>query len=806
MNEWMKKNQDKVMYGLAILAVILLLVMFSSRSNMSGEIDRLSTANSALEADLETKGRALGIERGKIEEVTRDLDAAKSGAAKLTSDLEKLTADNAELSGRNKSLEASLAEAKDEIDRLDFVALLRKKNVENLRNQTAGLKRAETESAAVIAALRRGAEAADARISKLEEAIDNLSGPVSTESTLPAVPDATGTIVLNLSDTSPLSALASGLLRVATELSELGGGFDWIAGLTSDLEMVEELASAISEMSILITPSDDPAVYMSFFVDEETFDDFVSARAGSMYGFEEWDDAPDEGTGWTAADGTLYILKLSGVQNATVLISNIEQGIEDMASAARGKSPSFEAERTTAGDNYYQIKFEDGVKAGDIIENFSFDSNVRDLMEMLADDPERVLWSVAECSWTREDNTLSFDSYSDLFMLNPELASTKRTTEGTADIFGDGDLAYFVSADLGFILRCMLLGASDPVGSLFGLAEDDIGPLFGESDIRKIVDSGALSIVCVADGSEISTAYLLLESKAPDVADKIFSLSYMMGGQHTEIPGWENAMIWPVPVPDFPDIVLAKKGGALLIGLGSDESFGKKLTAPDEYKPYLSRGNAACAIVSPRLLDVLINLAELAVSQSGEDMGGYDEYIYGALTALRDSFDLICASVSFTGKSGGKIILKEGGDLLGAYLKLLSMSALQSLVSADAAADTAEAAEIVNDLRNLKSACLLFYADNDRWPSEDDLDDLDIYMAEPILDSGRYEDVILGPEYLDEYGTARINIGVTLDDDEVTEGVRGKLETRARSVGLLNGEDSMEPYEMDSMTVFINMR
>ena len=176
MNEWIKKNQEKVIYGLAILAVILLIAMFSTKSSMSEEIDRLSKANSALESDSAAKDKTIGEEREKLEELTGNLDSAKTEAAKLSSEVAGLTAANAEFSDKIKSLEESLSEARIEIDRLEFVALLRQKNADNLKNEVDVLKRAEAGLEETITALRREAESADARVKELEDTVKSLGG------------------------------------------------------------------------------------------------------------------------------------------------------------------------------------------------------------------------------------------------------------------------------------------------------------------------------------------------------------------------------------------------------------------------------------------------------------------------------------------------------------------------------------------------------------------------------------------------------------------------------------------------------
>lgn len=191
MNEWIEKNNQKVIYGLAIIVVILLIAFFSTRSNFTQEVAKLGKTNSDLTAESEAKNKEIGEAKdqideltrnleeakGKIDELTRNSGEAKDQAEKLTVEIAQMTASNGELSGKATSLEASLLDAKVELDRLDMVALLRKTNIENLKNEVTVLKRAETESGEVIAELRREAEAANTRIGQLEKMVESLSDP-----------------------------------------------------------------------------------------------------------------------------------------------------------------------------------------------------------------------------------------------------------------------------------------------------------------------------------------------------------------------------------------------------------------------------------------------------------------------------------------------------------------------------------------------------------------------------------------------------------------------------------------------------
>ena len=190
MNEWIKKNNEKVIYALAIIVIVLLISLYSTRSKWTQEVAAMGKTHSDLTAASTAKDTEIGDAKEKIDELTKSIDASKAETEKLTTEKAQLTTSNGELSDKVKSLEASLIDARVEIDRLGMVALLRKtnvenlknnaenlkNNVENLKNEVGALKRTEAESGEVIAELRRGAEAADTMINQLKEKVESLSG------------------------------------------------------------------------------------------------------------------------------------------------------------------------------------------------------------------------------------------------------------------------------------------------------------------------------------------------------------------------------------------------------------------------------------------------------------------------------------------------------------------------------------------------------------------------------------------------------------------------------------------------------
>jgi hypothetical protein len=88
---------------------------------------------------------------------------------------------------------------------------------------------------------------------------------------------------------------------------------------------------------------------------------------------------------------------------------------------------------------------------------------------------------------------------------------------------------------------------------------------------------------------------------------------------------------------------------------------------------------------------------------------------------------------------------------------------------------------IMNDLRNLQSAALLFYGDNERWPTQGEEASLDIYMDRPIIGPNsqryqRYAGIEISPAIRDASGNDAAYIKLTLNGKiDGIENVQRKL-------------------------------
>jgi general secretion pathway protein G len=156
---------------------------------------------------------------------------------------------------------------------------------------------------------------------------------------------------------------------------------------------------------------------------------------------------------------------------------------------------------------------------------------------------------------------------------------------------------------------------------------------------------------------------------------------------------------------------------------------------------------------------------------------------------------------------------RKGGFTLVELLIVIMIIAILAgmmLLATGSATDGAEATKVVNDLRNLKSAALLFYGDTLKWPATaDDVKSLDKYADRPVVGANppRYATVKVGAAYNDSAtGTSRQHIGVTLiASSNGTAGIQKKLAAKAMDTGLLATESGTAAYA-SGLDIWMNMK
>ena len=127
---------------------------------------------------------------------------------------------------------------------------------------------------------------------------------------------------------------------------------------------------------------------------------------------------------------------------------------------------------------------------------------------------------------------------------------------------------------------------------------------------------------------------------------------------------------------------------------------------------------------------------------------------------------------------------RKGGFTLVELLIVIMIIAILAgmmLLATGSATDSAEATKIINDLRSLKSAALMYYADTNAWPtSAQAMASFDDYMDRP-RDTAKYTAILITTETTD----GKQNIGYTVATPPLTNGVQKKLTGKAKDSGLL---------------------
>ncbi|MBR4400616.1 MAG: prepilin-type N-terminal cleavage/methylation domain-containing protein [Synergistes sp.] len=118
---------------------------------------------------------------------------------------------------------------------------------------------------------------------------------------------------------------------------------------------------------------------------------------------------------------------------------------------------------------------------------------------------------------------------------------------------------------------------------------------------------------------------------------------------------------------------------------------------------------------------------------------------------------------------------------------IIGILAGMMMLTTGSATDKAEATKIIANLRGLKAAALMCYADENAWPT--DIASLDKYVDQSIGETSDYE-----------VGDEGEHLYVAYGGDKLTAGVKDKLATMAEEVGLKAGAASAD-FTKDSDSV-----
>lgn len=146
---------------------------------------------------------------------------------------------------------------------------------------------------------------------------------------------------------------------------------------------------------------------------------------------------------------------------------------------------------------------------------------------------------------------------------------------------------------------------------------------------------------------------------------------------------------------------------------------------------------------------------------------------------------------------------RHGGFTLVELLIVIIIIAILAgmlLLATGSATDSADATRIINDLRNLKGAAMMYYVDNNAWPADVVLGTLvyaggtalatepsmDLYLDRPFFGATPKVHDFDCVKYTDDTGTERVQIGYVFKT-ALQSGVQQKLEQKAPQAGVMEG-------------------
>ena len=130
---------------------------------------------------------------------------------------------------------------------------------------------------------------------------------------------------------------------------------------------------------------------------------------------------------------------------------------------------------------------------------------------------------------------------------------------------------------------------------------------------------------------------------------------------------------------------------------------------------------------------------------------------------------------------------------------IIGILAGMMMLSTGSATDKAEATKIVSDMRSIKSACLMYYADKGVWPAVASADSVDIYLDQKMGKHYKLVEMSAGE------GSLLVATSPDYDNPKLTAGVKAKLAAMAADSGLYNQADCESAY-VDEKIVYMIIR
>jgi general secretion pathway protein G len=143
-------------------------------------------------------------------------------------------------------------------------------------------------------------------------------------------------------------------------------------------------------------------------------------------------------------------------------------------------------------------------------------------------------------------------------------------------------------------------------------------------------------------------------------------------------------------------------------------------------------------------------------------------------------------------------------------IMIIAILAGMMMLATGSATDGAEATKVINDLRNLKGAALMYFMDENEWPSSDAAaSSLDRYMdrafaADTTSSTRRYDGLLVTSGSIG--GETRTFIGLKLRTNAThREGVQKKLAGNSTNSGLWDASSATPEAYASGANIYMSM-
>lgn len=338
-----------------------------------------------------------------------------------------------------------------------------------------------------------------------------------------------------------------------------------------------------------------------------------------------------------------------------------------------------------------------------------------------------------------------------------------------------------------------------------------------ESEVENLL-SGSVSLVCggsaAVAGAKMPGAYLALtgrEGAASSIFKKVTESAKFAATLPTapvDVKGWEMVLqvdpsLFPFPVP----ILFGVKGETLFVGVQDAAGLNTAPEISGTLKALLEKGSLSTSFFDFEAIRVFL---DGALSDKSSPLYALAEELPRAI--LDSVKDVLGAelSVPFVGswaprmdEAFVKFSLVDVPAGKGLMAKIVKAAAQHKAKTSTPATASATASGVVSDMRSLKAACLLLYADNVDEDLTSKINKDGVKLLHKYLDN---------PNKFPENGnpaTFEVKNGewwISYKVDDLDAMVREKLAGRAAAVGLFKDNSGSEPYEKSAASVFMRVR